>query len=437
MISKLALAIHNKAWLIEPEAAVNLLSLWESMLEGNSTLWQQKQEEEVDRLANFRKLFAGSGQTVFAPTNTWDAKNFKGFDGARQAVIPVQGPLMKSDFCGDFGTASLQNLFRLAENTPSVENIVLLVDSPGGTVDGTESFANTVRNSSKHTTAIVDGYAASAAYWIASSANELYTSNKTDVIGSIGTMVAFYDSSKRMEANGVVLREYYASKSVDKNRTFREAKAGDGRALVQEHLDPTNNEFLSAVKTNRSGKINLETEDVLTGKTYLSAKAKSAGLIDGIMPLDKALSQGLKSAQQKRKIKMAQQTPFQKTLTAAKAESFQVVEGGFLLQEADLNNIEAVITGAETTAAQTAQSLADANTRADAAESSLATANQTVAANQTRITELEAEVTRLNKKPASEFTATAVEQDKPTTEAAGKKTKYHMAIDEEAAKYRR
>ncbi|HYC28806.1 MAG TPA: hypothetical protein VEB42_08320, partial [Chitinophagaceae bacterium] len=125
MISKVGLAIYNKPWLIEPESALNLLDMWERMIEGKTSLWQDRQQEEQDRLAEFKKLFTSSA-VVFAPTNSWDAKSFKGFQGASIAVIPVQGPLMKSDFCGDFGTASLQNLFRLAEETPSVESIVLL-----------------------------------------------------------------------------------------------------------------------------------------------------------------------------------------------------------------------------------------------------------------------------------------------------------------------
>lgn len=436
MISKVGLAIHNKPWLIEPQTALNLLALWEQMLEGKSGLWQEQQQTEQDRLAEFRKLFAGNGSAVFAPTNSYDAKLFKGFDGARQAVIPVQGPLMKSDFCGDFGTSSLQNLFRLAENTPSVESIVLLIDSPGGTVDGTESFANTVRNSTKHTTAVVDGYMCSAAYWIGSAASEVFASNKTDVIGSIGTMVAFRDNTKYMEQNGILLREFYATKSTDKNRAFNEAKNGDGRMLVQEMLDPTNNEFVSAVKSARSGKINLENEDVLTGKTYLGTKAKSAGLIDAVLPFDKALQQSLRSAQQKQKIKMESNTPFKKTLTAAKAELFEVVEGGFLLSEENLRNIEENITENEMAVRQAQATVAAADTARDnaitaqqTAEQNLATANETIDANDQEISRLNARIAQLEK-GTEEPKQTKAEADKTGNGNAA----YHLSNEDPANK---
>jgi signal peptide peptidase SppA len=294
VLHKVGLNIYNKPWLIEPQSALNLLELWERVI-SRETTWRAESEESHEGYFQIQKLFANS-DVVFAPIDTYQAKSFKGFDGANVAVIPVQGPLMKQDFCGDFGTATLANLFRLAENTRSVESIVLMIDSPGGTVDGTASFANAIKNSKKPTVAAVDGLAASAAYWLASSADEIIASSKTDVVGSIGTMVSWRDTTKMYENNGVVLRQYYATKSVDKNRAFNEANAGDGRMLVQEMLDPINNEFLSAVKNNRAGKLDLQTEDVLTGKTYVASKAKQTGLIDNIMSFDNAVKRSIQMA---------------------------------------------------------------------------------------------------------------------------------------------
>jgi signal peptide peptidase SppA len=291
VLHKVGLNIYNKPWLIEPQSALNLLNLWEKIA-NNETTWRAESEETNKGYLQVQKLF-GKSDVVFAPIDTWQAKNFEGFNGASVAIIPVQGPLMKNDFCGDFGTAALANFFRLAENTPSVQSIILLIDSPGGTVDGTASFADTIKKSKKPTTAVIDGLAASAAYWIASSANQVVATSRTDIVGSIGTMVSWRDWSKAYEESGVVLREYYATKSVDKNRSFREANAGDGRMLVQEMLDPINNEFLSAVKNNRKGKINLDNEDVLTGKTYIVSKGKEAGLVDNIMSLDQAVNRSI------------------------------------------------------------------------------------------------------------------------------------------------
>jgi ClpP class serine protease len=294
VINKVALNIYNKQWLIEPQSALNLLDLWERIMD-NQTTWRAEKDDAENGYRQLKKLFAQSS-VILAPDNVWDAEQFSGFDGADVAIIPVNGPLMKYDYCGWFGTANLGNMFKLADSTASIKSIVLLVDSPGGTVDGTSAFADLIKKSRKTTMAVVDGMAASAAYWISSSANEVIATSKTDIIGSIGTMVSWWDRSKAMENNGYVLREYYASKSVDKNRGFREANAGDGRMLIQEMLDPINNEFTGAVKSNRSGKLDLATEDVLTGKTYISSRAKEVGLIDNIMSFEKAIARSLQLA---------------------------------------------------------------------------------------------------------------------------------------------
>lgn len=284
---KVGLNIYNKPWLIEPQSALNLLDMWEKVL-SNQTTWRAEADQAHDGYRQVQKLFAAQ-DTIFAPIDKWQAKSFTGFDGASTAIIPVQGPLMKNDFCGDFGTANLANFFRLAERTPSVQSIVLLIDSPGGTVDGTASFAETIKRSKKTTLAVVDGMAASAAYWIGSSANKMVATSKTDIVGSIGTMVSWRDWSKAYEERGIVLREYYATASTDKNKAYREANAGDGRMLVAEMLDPINNEFTGAVKSNRKNSLNLEQENVLTGKTYVASKGKQVGLIDSIMPFDQAI----------------------------------------------------------------------------------------------------------------------------------------------------
>lgn len=295
MIHRVALNIYNKPWLIEPQSAINLLSLWEQILSKQAT-WEDESGEQRAGYQNLQKLFQKS-EIVFAPDNIWDARNFKGFDGATVAIIPVTSVLMKNDYCGSFGTARLAGLVALADNTTSVKTIALLIDSPGGTVDGTSAFAETIRSAKKQTVAIIDGMAASAAYWIASAANEVYATSKTDAAGSIGTMVSWYDNSEYLKNQyGIVRREYYTTKSVDKNRAFKEANEGDGKMLIEEMLDPANNEFIAGVKAGRGEKINTEKEDVFTGKMYHAAQAKQYGLIDGIMPFNKIIQRSIDRA---------------------------------------------------------------------------------------------------------------------------------------------
>jgi len=287
---KTGLEIFKSLWLIEPRAAESYLQAFEQFMQQENGLRFRTEEQQQGKMID--KVFRASMQkTAFAPVDLWtsEADNFTGFDGAETVIIQLEGALMKNDYCGWAGTAKLLQFFQKAEETQSVKQIILLADSPGGTVDGTQPFADAVANSQKKTIAVISGMACSACYWIISGCDEIYCSSTTDIIGSIGTMVQWYDRTQQLENNGVVLRSFYATKSKDKNRAFREANQGEGKLLVKTMLDPLNNEFVSSVEKNREGKINPDV--VLTGHTYVGKDAVQNGLIDGIKSLDQVLKQ--------------------------------------------------------------------------------------------------------------------------------------------------
>jgi ClpP class serine protease len=136
------------------------------------------------------------------------------------AVINMQGAVMKYDYCGAPGTQSMMKALQQANDNPSVSAIVLQIDSPGGSVDGTQQFANAVKNSAKPVVAYINGMMCSAAMWIGSAASQRIASSNTDVIGSIGTMASWNDFSGYMEKLGIKRHEVYATDSTHKNNRF-------------------------------------------------------------------------------------------------------------------------------------------------------------------------------------------------------------------------
>lgn len=330
---KLLLSIHNKPWLIEPGAASQLLDIWTQIREGSlSSLHDGDDKRE-------RSIFSSAANVTVAPTTTWGRKEFKGFNSP-VAVIPVTGPLMKSDFCGDLGTAAMQDLAKQAASSKAVETIIFVMDTPGGTVDGTQSFANTISGTDKRTVCLVDGMMASAGYWIGSHCDEVYASDTTNFIGSIGTMCSLYDDSSYMEKEGVVLREYYATASSDKNTAMAEARKGDGKKLVKEILDPLNNEFLSAVKSKRPN----ISPDALSGKIYTAKEAQTLGLIDGIKNIDDIIGSATSKQNSKSTINMnstelkaAHPDTYKEIFAAGKAEG--ITEGKTAGQAAEKDRV--------------------------------------------------------------------------------------------------
>ncbi len=288
MTIKTGLSIYNKAWLIEHEAALQMLDMWESSKAGNTNWDYNNAIGRGEGLSTYKisQLFLAQNNVALAPESTGQMQQFAGFEGASIAVIPISGPLMKSDYCGAFGTSSLKQLTQMAINTPSIKTIIFNIDSPGGTVDGTQSFADVIKAAGKRTIALVDGMMCSAAYWIGSCCDEMYASSQTDIIGSIGTMCSLKDNTEEMKSKGIVLREYYATESSDKNKMFADAKAGDGKALISQMLDPMNNLFIGTVKANRGDRLNAST---LSGSTYMGQNAVSMGLIDGIKSFEEVI----------------------------------------------------------------------------------------------------------------------------------------------------
>jgi len=314
-------------------------------------------------------------------------------------IVMIDGPVMKYDYCGAAGTMTMGQAIMAANQDDSVQSIVLYMDSPGGSVDGTEALANIVKGSQKPVVAYVNSMMASAAYWIGSGAKMIVSdgSNKgfNATIGSIGTMASWIDRKGMYERQGAVVHEVYATESTDKNGDFHKMNQGDYTQLIQEVLDPLNETFLSAVKENRSGKLNLEKENVLSGKKYNAKEAVKNGLIDKIGTFEMAIKESLTLAKKQKKMEQSV-TAFTRTLTTAKAEAFEVVENGFLLTEDNLNNIEDQLGSLETAAAEAGTIAADAQTALQAANDQNTQLTADLATANSRIAELEAQVEKMN-----------------------------------------
>ena len=173
-----------------------------------------------------------------------------------------------------------------ADQHPNISGIILYIDSPGGTVDGTQAFADKVKACKTPVVTFIDGLMASAALWIGSSASRIIAQNSTTEIGSIGVMVQFADMQPMWEQEGVKFHRINADQSRDKNKTFTDALNGDYSGIKNEQLNPLAEQFIAAVKANRP---NLP-DSVFTGKVFFAEDALSLGLIDEIGSLDAAIA---------------------------------------------------------------------------------------------------------------------------------------------------
>jgi ClpP class serine protease len=290
MFSHTLSAALRGRWLLDKAWAESHLPLVESMLSGQPVDFSSKSSQHFinDEGQFMAQAIVGAGGGVIQK-GRWNS-----FDEAPEgsiALIPITGPITKyNGECGEPGSAQYSSWVQQAEASPNISGIIFKVDSPGGMVDGTATFADTIRAAKKPTLSFVDdGMMASAGTWIGTSANEVWASQKTDTIGSIGVYTTMMDFKGFFEQRGIKVRDIYAPQSSEKNLDYRNALEGDD-ALILDDLSFIAKEFIRTIKANRKGKLNLEFADPFKGKMFRAEDAISVGLIDGISTFEQAIS---------------------------------------------------------------------------------------------------------------------------------------------------
>lgn len=204
------------------------------------------------------------------------------------AVIKIDGVIgkkfnMMSQISGGASTQMIERDIKDALSDDQIDSILLHIDSPGGTVDGTQTLANFVKiaGDKKPVVAFADGVMASAAYWIGSSANEIVASEGTTQIGSIGVVTTHKDLSKANEQSGVKVTEISAGKYKRMASQYAPLSK-DGKALLQDQVDQLYTIFVDAVAENRGTDTETVLEDMADGRVFLAEDAMNRGMIDHI-----------------------------------------------------------------------------------------------------------------------------------------------------------
>jgi signal peptide peptidase SppA len=216
-----------------------------------------------------------------------------GGTGAKQnvAVIPVYGVIahrahMVQDICGPGGTSTemLTAAINAAVDDPTVRSIVLDVDSPGGSVFGVLEVADAIYQAreKKPIAAVANATAASAAYWIASAAHEIFVT-PSGMVGSIGVFGQHIDTSAADKAAGKVVTTISAGK-------YKTEGVGpltdDARDAMQSMIDGYYTQFVKAVARNRGVSVETVRNGYGQGRTLTAGPAKDAGMVEGIATLD-------------------------------------------------------------------------------------------------------------------------------------------------------
>jgi signal peptide peptidase SppA len=217
------------------------------------------------------------------------------------AVVPLQGvltPRTVSFFGYRFpGMDAFRAQLGQAAANPDVAAIVLDVNSPGGTYAGTPETANAVRAAAavKPVIAMVDTLCASAAYFIASQANQVVITPSGEA-GSIGVIAVHMEMSKLLESEGVqvnVIRSRASKADVNPYEPLTD----EARAALEASVREADDEFIKTVAKGRNltpAAARKLVDDNGLGRVVGASRAVSLGLVDKTMTMGELLASMVK-----------------------------------------------------------------------------------------------------------------------------------------------
>lgn len=219
------------------------------------------------------------------------------FTGDAVGVVVAQGEIVDGDApAGIVGGRSTANLIRQAREDEAVKAIVLRVDSPGGSVFGSELVRRELelaRAAGKPVVVSMGSVAASGGYWISTASDEVIADPAT-ITGSIGVFALLPTGDKALAKLGV---------HTEGTTTTWLGGAGDVRravdprflALAQTSVDHIYAEFTAKVaKARRTTPQAIDA--VAQGRVWTGEQAKERGLVDTLGNFSDALKSAARRA---------------------------------------------------------------------------------------------------------------------------------------------
>jgi signal peptide peptidase SppA len=213
------------------------------------------------------------------------------------AILTVEGVIAKrmtllSKISGGASSSFVGQQFQAALADPDVKAIILVIDSPGGAVDGTQELGNLIASArgTKPVLAFTDGQMCSAAYWIGSAADQIFISGDTTLLGSIGVLMPHVDVSGADAMAG----EKHTVITAGKYKAAAHAHAPlseDGLGVLQTLVDAIYTAFVNDVARNRGVEPGTVVLDMAEGRVFVGRQAVEAGLVDGVATLEALITQ--------------------------------------------------------------------------------------------------------------------------------------------------
>ena len=226
--------------------------------------------------------------------------------GDKVAIITLRGAILD-------GEGFVKDQIDKVRKDENVKAVVLRIDSPGGTVTGSDYLYHHLKQlrEDRDIPLVVSmgSIAASGGYYIAMAVGDEEKSiyaEPTTWTGSIGVIIPHYDLSGLLEKYNIEedsIRSHPRKQALSWTRSRTEEEKKDHRQLAQQLVNESFGRFKQIVLAGRpklaaqaNGKGGEPLDDIATGEVFSATQAKENGLIDEIGFIEDAIDRAIELA---------------------------------------------------------------------------------------------------------------------------------------------
>ncbi|EBA18392.1 Periplasmic serine protease [Roseobacter sp. SK209-2-6] len=278
-IERVLQSVASGVWLIDPEKAAEIVSVLSLRAHGLPSDWAED--------ARSKPVYAM--EPIQGRRGTVHLLRLHG------TIMPRGG--MMARMSGGASLEMFQKAFSQAASDAHAQAIVIEVDSPGGMVEQVQETASMIysaRRSGRPIVAVANSLAASAAYWIASAADELVVT-PSGRVGSIGVYTMHDNLAVALEKAGIERSVISAGARKVESLPFGKL-APEARAATQAQVDATYERFTHDVAEFRgvaSEVVRADPEEAEAhfggGRAYHAQEAVRLGMADRVATLSETI----------------------------------------------------------------------------------------------------------------------------------------------------
>lgn len=287
--------LSNKEWMIQQEFLHSILPTLQYNISNHASLGIEREKKSPmaigqkgqDFIREYQVTQDGEVKPVY---DAWGEGDVLGkMKEPFVNVMPVDGPITRNGGACSYGSRDIRDWMMKAADNKFCQGHVLHINTPGGSAWAKNDFQQGIDYAharGQRVIAFIDGLCASAGMYLASLCDEVYVMNPKDQLGCVGVMAAFCTmKSGEKFMSGETYREYYATKSINKNKEMRDIAENDDATELIAELDKLEAEFRAYMKAAFPN----ATDEHLDGKVF-DAKDVMGILCDGQMMLGDVIS---------------------------------------------------------------------------------------------------------------------------------------------------